>query len=118
MAAAVAVAGLVGRASIARVFGAADIHFAGRREKRPIARVPSGQYAIEEIVSGRHRRDQILGAADSHEVAGAVLRQQSRRVGADRAQRRLSFADSKTASGESVERQRRELARAFAPEAS
>src|SRR3990170_3720423 len=93
----VAFAHLVQRSRIAREMGALDVDLAVRRKQSTVASVACRNNTIEHIKAGAYSIDDIFGPAYPHEITRPILRQQLRRVSADRPQPRLSLADAQTA---------------------
>src|SRR5688572_15194362 len=64
----------VERLGIGAELGALDIEAPVPREDRPVPPHPGRRHAIEQIDPATYRFYQILGEADSHEIAGVGLR--------------------------------------------
>src|SRR6185437_13221142 len=66
-------AGIDGR-QVGLVSAVADVDDPGRREKMAVPRMPGRHHTIEHIDSSEHRRNNVLGTPDAHQIAGPLGR--------------------------------------------
>src|SRR3546814_1361293 len=75
VAAGVAAAAFLDRARVVLMLRVADAHGAGAGEVMAVARVAGRHHAVEHVDAARDRFHQVLGPADSHQVARAIAGQ-------------------------------------------
>src|SRR3954463_13945446 len=93
----VAAASLVRGARIASVAGCLDLQPSLPGEEEPVARHPGGQDTVEEIDSGDHAAQEVLGPPDTDRVSLLVRRKERRRVLDPFPHLRWVLADGETA---------------------
>src|SRR6185436_5707350 len=101
----IATTGLVERTRIIGELGALDVELAAPGVNGAVARVARRNDAVEHVVAGAHRMDDVLRPPYAHQVTRPIGRQQTRRKTADGLQLRLALADAEPADGEAFERE-------------